>query len=396
MNRSGAPTARCSNGSRPVLAAGRAAAIARAVERWFPRAARDLPWRTSRRDPYHALVAETMLQQTQAGRVAERFPEFIRRFPTVHDLAGAEERAVLAAWSGLGYYRRALNLLGAARRIARDHGGRVPRSTRRLLELPGVGRYTAGAVASIVFGRREAIVDGNVRRVLLRVEGVAATMDSAASNRWAWGAAAALVGAARRPGVLNEGLMELGATVCTPGAPRCVECPLRRLCAAASAGPVARRARRSGAARPVLYCASVVVRDHGSGRLLVRRRSERGLWPGLWEAPSVERPDRPPSPAEARAATGIRLLSIIEDPAAAFTHLTTHRRIEFRVYRAAARASAATAGTDRLWIAPGRLRTLGLSTPQRRILLDGSPALPRAGPARPGGRAPAPRRGGSR
>jgi len=187
----------------------------RALERWFARHARDLPWRR-RRTGYRALVAEVMLQQTQVSRVAERYVEFLRRFPTVRGLAEADEQEVLAAWQGLGYYRRARNLHAAARLIVAERGGRIPRTVDGLRQLPGVGRYTAGAIASIVYGAPAPIVDGNVQRVIARWDANDAPPADASTVAETWRRAEDLVGATARPGVLNEALMELGATVCTP------------------------------------------------------------------------------------------------------------------------------------------------------------------------------------
>src|SRR5690606_18237159 len=159
--------------------------------RWFHDHAREMPWRILPRDPYHALVSEFMLQQTQVSRVLEKFPAFLARFPTLRHLARADEQDVLAAWSGLGYYRRARNLHAAARAIADRFDGRVPASADDLRSLPGVGRYTAGAVASIVFNQPVPIVDGNVARVLIRLEGRDLAADE--GQPWAWTRAAELV-----------------------------------------------------------------------------------------------------------------------------------------------------------------------------------------------------------
>ena len=341
--------------------AGRDRSMVKGVCRWFGQNARPLPWRTpAPRDPYLSLVSEFMLQQTQVSRVLERWGEFIRRFPTVEALAKAKERNVLACWSGLGYYRRARNLHAAARSICSDWEGRVPASIEELRTLPGVGRYTAGAIASMVFGRAEALVDGNVARVLVRVEG----KDLAANEieRWAWQRAMELVRAAAPSDVggFNEGLMELGAVVCTPRRPRCAECPVGRLCKARIAGiqeqlpPPKPRAARSS-----LFCASVVVRERS--RTLVEQRGDRGLWAGLWQAPTIESPRRP-TRAQIEAWWGARGLTKRER----FTHGTTHRIVEFEVWEAQHHGSARDAAR---WMTRSQIERLGLSNPQRRILL---------------------------
>ena len=229
------------------------ARISALLERWFAGAARDLPWRR-RRNGWTSLVSEALLQQTQVARVAERFPEFMRLFPTPKAMALAGEAAVLRAWRGLGYYRRARSLHAAAVAVVERHGGRVPSDARRLRELPGVGRYTAGAVASIAFGKAEAIVDGNVMRVLARLADRRASTVDPAGQAWCWSQAERLAVAARRPGVTNEALMELGATVCTPANPRCDACPLARLCRSRSAGTQAIVRRRSRAPCDAASC----------------------------------------------------------------------------------------------------------------------------------------------
>ena len=183
---------------------------------WFRRNARDLPWRQRQhRSGYGALVAESMLQQTQVARVIESYKAFMRRVPTVKALAAADEQEVLTMWRGLGYYRRARNLHRAAKVVINDYGGRMPATANQLRHLPGVGRYTAGAIASIVHHQREPIVDGNVRRVLARWFAKKSD-DNSQGDRWAWSKATQLVAIAPNPGVFNEALMELGATICTP------------------------------------------------------------------------------------------------------------------------------------------------------------------------------------
>jgi len=205
-------------------------AAASAVAGWFANVARDLPWRR-RRSGYHALVSELMLQQTQVARVVEKFEPFVRRFPTVAALAAAREDEVLAMWQGLGYYRRARLLHAAAKAIVERHRGRVPvRDHAALLALPGVGRYTAGAIGSIVAGERVPIVDGNVTRVFQRLAARKGSASDRAVVDWAWEEARRYVAGARDPAAANEGLMELGATVCTPAAPRCDACPVSAMC----------------------------------------------------------------------------------------------------------------------------------------------------------------------
>jgi A/G-specific adenine glycosylase len=212
-------------------------AFRRALLRWYGRHGRDLPWRRTR-DPYEILVSEIMLQQTQVKRVLEFYPRFLARYPTAEELAGASESAVREAWEGLGYYRRAENLRRAAREVAERHGGRFPASPAALEQLPGVGRYTAGAVASFAFGVDAAILDTNAARVLARVFG-AGRKRGRNARLWALAAAAIPPGKAYP---FNQGIMDLGATVCTARRPACPRCPVRRACRTVRAnGSVAQR-----------------------------------------------------------------------------------------------------------------------------------------------------------
>lgn len=345
-------------------------AIVRDLARWFGTNARDLPWRrgeaptASGRDPYHALVSEIMLQQTQVARVLERFGPFLARFPTLADLARADEREVLALWSGLGYYRRARLLHAAARACVAEHGGRLPEDEAALARLPGVGRYTAGAIASLVHHRAAPIVDGNVARVLVRVEGQDLAHGEAATTRWAWARAGALALAAGPAQIapFNEGLMELGATVCTPRSPACGRCPLAPHCAAHAQGRADAIPRpKARAARRALFGASAVVLDE-HGRALLVRRPARGLWAGLWAPPTVERDDRPPRVAELRRAVGLAGTTRV----GALEHATTHRAVRLAVYLGHGLAGEPEGETR--WVGAGDLEALGLSSAHRRVL----------------------------
>ncbi len=362
--------------------------VVAAVCRWFREHARPLPWRLTPRNPYLSLVSEFMLQQTQVSRVLERWPGFVRRFPTLQALAAASRRDVLAAWSGMGYYRRATHLHTAAREITGRFGGRVPGDAPTLRTLPGVGRYTAGAIASMVFGKPEPIVDGNVARVLLRLEGREIAQEEGV--RWAWGRAAGLVqiskaarhgrqarqqskkwsrsSRSREPGggpaALNEGLMELGAVLCTPRRPRCAECPVSRWCVARELGLAESIPRPK--ARPVrsdLFCSSVVVEDP-LGRVLVEPRGEIGLWAGMWQAPTLERTDRAARRGEVAAWIGAEALSLRER----FEHGTTHRRVCFEVWGGRMRRKAVTR-PGAAFRSRAAIARLALSNPQRRVLL---------------------------
>lgn len=305
-----------------------AAWVAAAIERWFPAHRRDLPWRR-RRTPYRVLVSEFMLQQTQVSRVAERYPLFLKRFPSIRSLAEAPLEAVLAQWQGLGYYRRARLLHAAAARIVAEHGGRVPSDPALLQTIPGIGRYTAGAIASIGFGARAPIVDGNVSRVLLRLHGRALASDDPDAVNGSWREAESLVLASGDPAALNEGLMELGATICTPMAPRCESCPLGSACSAFAQGlakeiPLPKRAP----ARQRLDHHAVLVQR--GERLLLSQRPPTGPWAGLWGLPGIDA-----SPRSGRRAIAAMLGVSPEavEPVGSFVQLTTHREVRVHLHR---------------------------------------------------------------
>lgn len=240
--------------------------------RWFDREKRKLPWR-GETDPYRILVSEIMLQQTRVAVVEERYPRFLRQFPTISRLARASQDSVLAAWSGLGYYRRARALHEACKQVVRSGG--FPQTAARLAELPGIGRYTAAAVSSIAFGEAVAVVDGNVQRVLQRCAG------KELSIKDCWQQAEELL-ERRRPGDFNQAMMELGATVCVPGQPLCSRCPVVRFCASAESIPAG---KRNGSRKKGVLNYSLVRRN---GAILLRKReSDLSLMPGMWELPEA-------------------------------------------------------------------------------------------------------------
>jgi len=262
----------------PLFEEGEVPAARRALLAHYDRDRRALPWR-GEDDPYRIWVSEVMLQQTRVETVIPYYRRWLERFPDLATLAAADVDDVLLAWQGLGYYRRARGLHAGARMVREHHGGEVPADHAALIGLPGVGEYTAAAVASIAFGQAVGVVDGNVKRVMARLGD-----NPRPTARWLQDAAQALVDP-DRPGDWNQALMELGATVCTPRGPRCGECPLAAWCRARAAGTQEERpAPQARKAVPHEVRATAVVLD-GQGRALVVRRGEEGLLAGLWAFP---------------------------------------------------------------------------------------------------------------
>jgi len=253
---------------------------------WFEKHAADLPWRPNR-TPYAVWLSEIMLQQTQVATVIAYYERFLARFPTVEALAAAPLDEVLKLWEGLGYYSRARNLHRAARTIVREHGGRFPDRAAELQTLPGVGRYTAGAIASLAFGEDVPVVDGNVIRVLARVFDIAEDMGQEATRKRVWALAESLIppGAA---GQYNESLMELGRVICKPRQPECGVCPIPAHCAAYRLGVQEQRpvkAPRKPTPHYDVVAGVIHGQDGQQGRILIAQRPAEGLLGGLWEFP---------------------------------------------------------------------------------------------------------------
>jgi len=250
---------------------------------WYDANARDLPWRKDC-DPYRVWVSEIMLQQTRVAAVIEHYHEFLRRFPTVKKLAAAREASVLAAWSGLGYYRRARMLHAAAKVVARERGGKFPETAEGWRELPGIGRYTAAAIASIALGEPVAVGDGNVELVLQRISG------ELIAGEGLWESAQNLLDR-ERPGDFNQAMMELGATVCTPRAPACLTCPVLEMCLTRGelmGGPKAVPQKK----REIHYAFA----RHGDDVFLVQRARDESLMAAMWELPEIAPPKRRTDP----------------------------------------------------------------------------------------------------
>lgn len=298
------------------------ASMRRALLSFYDGGHRDLPWRRTD-DPYAIWVSEIMLQQTQVATAERYYQRFLDRFPTVATLAQANEGTVCEAWAGLGYYRRARSLHAAAQRVVSEHHGTLPKSVSELRKLPGIGRYTAGAIASIAFGQEEPVVDGNVARVLGRVMALDAPASAPSSQRALWSLATDLA-RGPRPGDLNQALMELGATLCTPLAPACARCPLTRSCEARATGAPELFPRGEGpTTKQDLDVAFAFARSRKG--VWLEQRPLTGLWAGLWELPSAEGPN-------ASSALAARLRRDLGPVVAEVTHELTHRHVLARIY----------------------------------------------------------------
>jgi A/G-specific adenine glycosylase len=300
---------------------------------WYSANRRKLPWRETR-DPYRIWVSEIMLQQTRVAAVLDHYRRFLKQFPSVRALARAKESGVLAVWSGLGYYRRARMLHAAARIVADECSGRVPDSAEALRKLPGIGRYTANAIASIAFAEPVPVVDGNVERVLSRILG------ASIAQAELWSTAQKLLDPAH-PGDFNQALMELGATVCLPGVPECHRCPVKSACS--SRGK--KQLRRTPAAQRLRNSASLKLVVRRQAILLRQRLASDRLMPGMWELPKCVRAMRP-------------------QPQLRLKHSITNTDWTINVY-SAKRASARSSET---WVPLKRLSRLPLTGLTRKIL----------------------------
>jgi A/G-specific adenine glycosylase len=318
--------------------------LSAALISWYRSGHRDLPWRRTT-DPYHIWVSEIMLQQTRAQAVIPYYERFLARFPSVEALAAAREEDVLAVWSGLGYYSRARNLRRAAQAIV-DRGG-FPRDYEGLWALPGIGDYTAAAIASIAFARPHAVLDGNVLRVVARVANDASDISSA-RTRERFRAVAQSWLDRRQPGIFNQALMELGATVCLPKNPLCLLCPLAARCSAQAAGTAAELPVKLRATVPVRIEGVLLVVRKGEQVLLRRRDADASRMAGFWDLPV---PDDLPS-------------ARVGDSLGRIRHTITHHHYTFDVRVATARAPA----DPFRWFSVKQFCNIPLSTTARKAL----------------------------
>lgn len=324
-----------------------------------------LPWQQTR-DPYRVWLSEIMLQQTQVSTVLDYYARFLVRFPDVSALASAPQDEVMGLWSGLGYYSRARNLHRCAQQVMADHGGAFPRTAEVLATLPGIGRSTAGAIAAFCFSERVPILDANVRRVLTRLLGFDKDLALAANERLLWGLAQALLPTEDLVHAMpryTQGLMDLGASVCTPRAPRCADCPLVGSCRASSDGdPERYPVRTRKLARRSESWQLAIVRD-GRGRVWLQRRPATGIWAGMHCVPVF-------FDDAARAAFMAELgdpAQLVQEELPPFVHVLTHRDLHLHPVLISGdfRGNALEDGE---WLGPDQWPSVGLPAPIRKLL----------------------------
>ncbi len=324
--------------------------------RWFEKKGRDLPWRRTQ-DPYAIWISEVMLQQTQVATAIPYYEKFLRAFPTVRDLARADLSRVLKVWEGLGYYSRARNLHRAAQMVLRHFGGEIPGTLDDLLNLPGIGRSTAGAILSIAFNKKFPILDGNVKRVLSR-------LFVTTRENFLWEIAESLIpeGEARS---FNQALMDLGATLCTPMTPKCQSCPLRSACKAkASGNPERYPPRRAKKKIPHVHAVAGVIQK--DGKVLLRQRPPSGLLGGLWEFPNWKAEEESRSSLlklKNRVRKELEVDVRIEEPLGVFKHTFSHFKLTLHVYR----CKVLSEKGNQKWVPLSKLHQLPMSALHRRI-----------------------------
>ncbi len=330
-----------------------------------------LPWQNTT-DPYRIWLSEIMLQQTQVATVLPYYERFLQRYPSVAQLAAAPLDEVMSLWAGLGYYTRARNLHACARMVVAEHGGEFPRSADALAELPGIGRSTAAAIAAFAWGERAAILDGNVRRVLARHEGIAGDPTTSAVQRQLWTAAEALLPQLEHETDAHaamvrytQGLMDLGATVCTRGMPACERCPLAATCVALREARQlelpGKRQRRHSPERRIHW-----LWLRASNHTLLERRPASGIWGGLWSLPELS---QPPGLADVQA-LGIKLNPAETPiPLPPVQHTFTHFRLVATPWQAQGEVTATADDSRYMWVADANLVDAPLPTPVRNLLL---------------------------
>ena len=336
---------------------------------WYESVKRDMPWRETD-DPYRIWVSEVMLQQTRVDQARPYYERFVEAFPTVEALAAADRDEVLQLWEGLGYYSRARYLHEAAQQVVDDHDGRVPDTKDAILDLPGIGPYTAAAVLSIAYGKPHAVLDGNVTRVLTRVFAVEADATSSRTKRQLRALANDLI-APERPAAFNQAVMELGALVCTPRSPRCGDCPLEPVCEAAGNAP--EQYPVTPDSRPIPHHdIAVGLLFNNDGQLLIQRRPDDAMLGGLWEFPGGKQEDGEDLATtcrrELREELGVEI--VIDDHFYTLSHAYSHFRITLHAYRCRLANGTPSPKLDQpmRWVHPDELDDYAFPRANRRLI----------------------------
>ncbi|MBA3002533.1 MAG: A/G-specific adenine glycosylase [Desulfurivibrio sp.] len=345
---------------------------------WFATNGRDLPWRRTYL-PYHIWISEIMLQQTQMDRVVVYFTRWLHHYPDIASLADAREQEVLRLWEGLGYYSRARNIIKTADLLCRRHGGALPEDHASLLQLPGIGRYTAGAIMSLAFNRSHPIVDANVERLFSRLFNLAAPIKEKQTHSFIWQKAAELIpeGKAR---FFNQALMELGALLCLPRAPRCDSCPLRDHCEALAQDVVNERPV-AGKAKEIIPITMVSGILHHQGKIYIQKRLPDDVWPNLWEFPggSIEKNETEEQALvrEYCEETGFAIRDL--EKIITIKHSFTKYRVTLHCYHCCLQNGETQptlhAAQEYLWVNPEELEHFAFPSPHRRLInhLAGKP-----------------------
>lgn len=342
--------------------------ISRPLLKWYDRHRRTLPWRAlpgARPDPYHVWLSEIMLQQTTVATVGPYYQKFLMKWPRIEDLATASRDDVMAAWAGLGYYSRARNLHLCAQAVVAEHGGKFPDTEDALIKLPGIGPYTAAAVAAIAFDQRANVVDGNVERVISRVFTIATPLPAGKADIKK--AAAPLV-PAKRAGDYAQALMDLGATICTPRSPKCGQCPLTALCQAQASGnaekyPVAGRKKAVPRKQAIIFAL-----EDKEGRLFFRQRPDKGLLGGMLELPSSPWQEDALTLDEAAAFTDLPVKGSWTLLEGEVRHVFTHFELRLRVARGKCLTNRHNKDMAGFWLTPVEAQERALPTLMRKVL----------------------------
>lgn len=338
---------------------------------WYKSHARSLPWR-GHIDPYAVWVSEIMLQQTRVDTVVPYFTRWMEHFPTLEVLAASDEQDVLALWEGLGYYSRARTLLKAARMVLEEFGGKVPRERKTLETLPGVGRYTAAAIASIAFGQDEPVLDGNVKRVLARVTNFLHPVNTPAGEKELWRLAEEMLPEGQA-GEYNQAVMDFGATLCTPRNPDCGNCPVQKICLSYRLGvQLERPVMVEKAPVPTIQVAAAVI--HRGGTVLIARRPSRGLLGGLWEFPGgkMENGETLPQALKREIQEELRATIEVEKQMGEYRHAYTHFKVQLTAFYASLEGSEPVPleASEIRWVEIQELKNFPMGKIDRKISQD--------------------------